>query len=254
MSAVLLERSEGVAELVLNRPEKRNALGFAEMDELQARLAEVAAGDCGALLLRGAGPAFCAGRDLAGFDFDSEDSEAVLAERVNPLVAALRGLDIPTLAAVQGPCLGLGFGLAMAVDIVYAADDARLGSPFRSIGFVLDSGGHQALAERIGRHRAAELIFTGRLVSGREAAAMGLVNGSLGGTRLLPALRAMARQIAAGPRLAFAESKRILRAGGDFETMAAAEAAAQGRAMLTADAREGIAAFLEKRKPRFTGR
>ncbi len=248
---IRLDRDGAVATIVLNRPDKRNALTLEHLALFHRRLDQAADARC--LVLRGEGAAFCAGRDLAGVDPATDDARAVLAEHVNPLCARLAGLDMPVVAAVQGACLGLGLGLAMAADLVLVADDALIGSPFRAIGCVLDSGAHFALAERIGRHRAAELIFTGRLISGREAARLGLVNQAVGRNRLLAQVQALAADIADGPSLAFAESKRILRLG-DPAAMMQAEAEAQGRIMRTADAGEGISAFLARRRPTFTGR
>jgi 2-(1,2-epoxy-1,2-dihydrophenyl)acetyl-CoA isomerase len=250
---VRLDIADGVAEIVLDRPRKGNSLDLRHVALLRRRIDAAVAARVGCILFRGEGEAFCAGRDLAGFDFEAEDSYEVLADHVNPLCACIRELRVPTLAVVQGACLGLGFGIAMAMDIIYAADDARLGSPFRTIGCALDSGGHHALMERVGRHRAAELIFTGRLIDGREAERIGLVNGAMGKARLLAFGRATARRIASGPRLAFAESKVILAAGGSFDAMAEMEALAQGRLSKTRDMREGITAFIEKRTPNFIG-
>jgi enoyl-CoA hydratase/carnithine racemase len=163
----------------------------------------------------------------------------------------------PTVAAVQGPCLGTGLGLALACDLLFAAEDAKLGSPFARIGAVPDSGAHLAFVERLGPHRALELIYTGRLVSGAEAAAWGLVNAAFPTDQLLDHARATARQIASGPMYAFLESKRLVRRLRDERlTIAqalAAEAQAQGRAALTDDYAEGMRAFQEKRNPVFRG-
>jgi len=159
---------------------------------------------------------------------------------------------------VHGACLGTGLGLALACDVMYAADDARIGSPFARIGAVLDSGAHAALVSRIGPHRTLELVYTGRLLSGREAAEWGLVNRSVAGADLVRRTREMARTIARGPTAAFLESKRLVGLIADSSPspleLLAAEAAAQGRASRTHDYQDGITAFLEKRKPTFTGR
>jgi len=128
-----------------------------------------------------------------------------------------------------------------------------LGSPFAALGCVLDSGGHYWLASRIGRHRAAELIFAGRMLSGREAAAIGLVNRSVGARDLASAAHALARDIAAGPTAAFRASKTILGLPAIMEEVLAMEAAAQGAALASADGQEGMRAFREKRRPLFVG-
>jgi enoyl-CoA hydratase/carnithine racemase len=255
---VLLTLEDGVAELVLNRPDKMNAMNDEMVRELNESFDTVDAGGVRAFLVRGEGRAFCSGRDLAGADPLHEDGEAILRDVFNPLMARVAGMAVPTIAAVHGACLGTGLGLALACDVVYAADDARIGSPFARIGAVLDSGAHAAFVARVGPHRALELVYTGRLLSGREAAEWGLVNRSVAGADLVRRVRELAGTIARGPTAAFLESKRMVREilGGSppLATVLAAEAAAQGRASRTHDYQEGITAFQEKRKPAFTGR
>ncbi len=114
----------------------------------------------------------------------------------------------PTFAAVHGACLGAGLGLALGCDVVYVADDAKIGSPFARIGAVLDSGGHSFFVSRLGTHRALELIYTGRLLSGIEAAQLGLVNRSMPKDSLVAETRKVAAQVAQGPTAAFMQSKR----------------------------------------------
>jgi 2-(1,2-epoxy-1,2-dihydrophenyl)acetyl-CoA isomerase len=255
--AVLLTIDGGVAELVLNRPDKMNAMNRAMVDGIIESLDAAEQAGARALLVRGEGRAFCSGRDLADADPLHEDGEAVLRDVFNPMLERMAGIGVPTIAAVQGAALGTGLGLALACDIVYAADDARIGSPFARIGAVLDSGAHAAFVSRVGAHRALELIYTGRLLSGREAAEWGLVNRSVAGADLVRRTREMAAAIARGPTSAFLESKRLIRSITDgavaFADVLAAEAAAQGRASRTHDYQDGISAFQEKRKPSFTG-
>jgi 2-(1,2-epoxy-1,2-dihydrophenyl)acetyl-CoA isomerase len=255
--AVLLTIEAGVAELVLNRPDKMNAMNLAMVHGISESLDAAEQAGARALLVRGEGRAFCSGRDLADADPLHEDGEAVLRDVFNPMLERMAGIGVPTIAAVQGAALGTGLGLALACDIVYAADDARIGSPFARIGAVLDSGAHAAFVSRVGAHRALELIYTGRLLSGREAAEWGLVNRSVAGADLVRRTREMAAAIARGPTSAFLESKRLVRSIADgaaaFADVLAAEAAAQGRASRTHDYQDGISAFQEKRKPSFTG-
>jgi enoyl-CoA hydratase/carnithine racemase len=254
---VLLTIDGGVAEIVLNRPDKLNAMNLAMVHEIDESLDAVEQAGARALLVRGEGRAFCSGRDLADADPLHEDGEAVLRDVFNPLIERMAGLAVPTIAAVHGACLGTGLGLALACDIVYAADDARVGSPFARIGAVLDSGAHAAFVSSVGPHRALELVYTGRLLSGREAAEWGLVNRSVAGADLVRRARELAVSIARGPTSAFLESKRLVRAITDgapsLAHVLAAEAAAQGRASRTHDYQDGISAFQEKRKPTFTG-
>jgi 2-(1,2-epoxy-1,2-dihydrophenyl)acetyl-CoA isomerase len=254
---VLLTMDGGVAELVLNRPEKMNAMNAAMVREILESLDTVESSGARAFLVRGEGRAFCSGRDLADADPLHEDGEAILRDQFNPLMERLAGLAVPSIAAVHGACMGTGLGLALACDLMYAADDARIGSPFARIGAVLDSGAHAGFVARLGAHRALELIYTGRLLSGREAADWGLVNRSVAGADLVRRTRELAGTIARGPTAAFLESKRIVRRISDealsLTEVLVAEAAAQGRASRTHDYQDGIAAFQEKRKPSFTG-
>jgi 2-(1,2-epoxy-1,2-dihydrophenyl)acetyl-CoA isomerase len=255
---VLLSVENGVAELVLNRPDKMNAMNLAMVHDLAEALNKAESDGARALLVRGEGRAFCSGRDLADADPLHEDGEAILRDIFNPLLERMATIAIPSIAAVQGACLGTGLGLALACDIVYTADDARIGSPFARIGAVLDSGAHAAFVSRVGPHRALELVYTGRLLSGREAEQWGLVNRSVAGADLLRRARELAASIARGPTAAFLESKRIVRTILDvhpsYRELLAEEAAAQGRASRTHDYKDGISAFQEKRRPSFTGR
>jgi 2-(1,2-epoxy-1,2-dihydrophenyl)acetyl-CoA isomerase len=257
MRTVRIEVRQGVAEVVLHRPEKLNAVNPAMVEDLHAAITHAEDAGVRALVLRGDGRGFCAGRDLADAEPGAEDAEAILAD-MNPLFSRLSQYPAPTFAAVHGAALGVGLGLALACDVVYAAEDAKLGSPFARIGAVLDSGGHHYFVQRLGSHRALELIYTGRLLSGREAAAWGLVNAATAGEELLDSVRAMAAAVASGPTAAFLLSKRLVRRiedeGVALDGVLAAEAKAQGEASRTHDYAEGIGAFQEKRPPTFTGR
>jgi 2-(1,2-epoxy-1,2-dihydrophenyl)acetyl-CoA isomerase len=256
--AVDLTIGDSLAEIVLNRPDKLNAINEAMAKELVAAFDRVEGAAVRALLLRGEGAGFCAGRDLADADPGNEDAEAILEGMVNPIIKRIAAFPVPTFAAVHGACLGVGLGMALACDVVYCADDAKIGSPFARIGAVLDSGGHSFFAARLGLHRALELIYTGRLLSGVEAAQWGLTNQSLPREKLLEHTRSVAAQVANGPTAAFAQSKRLMRrideeALGLFAVLRC-EAQAQGAAGKTADYKEGIGAFQQKRAPRVVGR
>ena len=254
---ILVERDGDVAELVLNRPERRNALDGPSRAALASALDELDKNPPRALLLRGEGKGFCAGRDLSDAEPLTEDGEAILAA-MNPIIARLHGLRCPTVAAVQGPALGFGLGLALACDMVVVGESARIGSPFAAIGCVLDSGSHLFLTSRIGPARTLELVYTGRFLSGAEAVEWRIANAVHPDDELLGAARALAATLAAGPTEAFLLSKdlvaRIAGGGLTLHEVLAAEAAAQGAASRTHDYGEGITAFLEKRKPAFTGR
>jgi enoyl-CoA hydratase/carnithine racemase len=246
-----------VAEIVLNRPDKMNALNDAMLEQLNGRLGEAEAAHARALVIRGEGPGFCAGRDLAEADPGNEDAEAILKEIFNPLFARIASFPAPTFAAVHGACLGAGLGIALACDVVYVSEDAKIGSPFARIGAVLDSGGHSFFVSRLGAHRALELIYTARFLNGGEAEAWGLVNRQVPRAELVQTVRAMAAAVAKGPTAAFLESKRLVRRIGEeglgLSSVLSAEARAQGAVARTNDYREGITAFNQKRAPKFTG-
>jgi 2-(1,2-epoxy-1,2-dihydrophenyl)acetyl-CoA isomerase len=254
---ILLERDGDVAELVLNRPERRNALDAPSRAELASALDELEKNPPRAVLLRGEGKGFCAGRDLSDAEPLTEDGEAIL-RAMNPIVARLNGLRCPTVAAVQGAALGFGLGLALACDLLVVGESAKIGSPFAAIGAVLDSGSHLFLCSRIGPARTLELVYTGRFLSGAEAVEWGIANSVHPDDELLGAARTLAATIAAGPTATFMLSKdivaRIASDGLSLDEVLAAEAAAQGAASRTHDYGEGITAFQEKRKPTFIGR
>ncbi len=247
-----------VAEIVLNRPDKMNALNEAMVTELGAALDRAEQAQVRAMVLRGEGPGFCAGRDLAQADPGNEDAEAIIQSSFNPLIRRVADFPAPTFAAVHGPCLGVGLGLALACDVVYVAEDLKIGSPFGRIGAVLDSGGHWFFVERLAAHRALELIYSGRLLSGPEAAQWGLVNACIPRAELVEKVRALAATVAKGPTSAFMESKRIVKMIGEeglgLVDVLNLEARAQGAAGRTEDYREGISAFQQKRAPNFSGR
>jgi enoyl-CoA hydratase/carnithine racemase len=253
---ILLEREGDAAELVLNRPERRNALDGPSRAALVEALDELEKNPPRALLLRGEGKGFCAGRDLSDAEPLTEDGEAIMAA-MNPTIARLHALQCPTVAAVQGAALGFGLGLALACDLLLVGEGAKIGSPFAAIGAVLDSGSHLFLCSRIGPTRTLELVYTGRFLSGAEAVEWGIANSVHSDDDLLGAARALTATIAAGPTAAFLLSKnlvgRITDGGLTLDEVLAAEAAAQGAASRTHDYGEGMTAFQEKRKPAFTG-
>jgi 2-(1,2-epoxy-1,2-dihydrophenyl)acetyl-CoA isomerase len=255
--SVVLELADGIAHLRLNRPQVRNALRADDVALLHRMLDQIEHLSARAVVLSGEGPAFCAGRDLSDADPANEDARAILADTYNPLLSRIHYFAVPTFAAVHGACLGVGLGLALACDVAIVADGARLGSPFARIGAVLDSGGHHHLVRRLGEHRARELIYTGRLLTGTEAAQWGLVNRAVPDDRLLDEVLATARKVAAGPTQAFRLSRSLAHRVTDeclsFDAVLAAESDAQWLASHTHDYTEGITAFQHKREPRFTG-
>ncbi|WP_431218581.1 enoyl-CoA hydratase/isomerase family protein [Leifsonia xyli] len=253
-----LDVTDGIARITLNAPSRLNALGPSDLQELAAAYASAADAGVRALVLRGEGRSFCAGRDIAGVDPATDDVSGYLDGLVTPLLQQIAAFPAPTFAAAQGACLGVGLGLLIATDVVYVAEDAKVGSPFAALGAALDSGGHWLLVSRLGPHRALDLIYSGRLLSGAEAVAGGLFSRVLPAASLQDEVDAAATAAASGATQAFVASKRIvagLRDGSlDLWSSVAAENAAQTVLRDTADYREGFRAFQEKRKPGFTGR
>lgn len=253
-----LDIADGIARITLDAPERLNALGPDDLRALDAAYAEAEAAGVRALVLRGEGRAFCAGRDIAGVDPATDDVSGYLDGLVTPLLRRIAAFPAPTFAAAQGACLGVGLGLLTATDVVYIAEDAKVGSPFAALGAALDSGGHWLLVSLLGPHRALDLIYSGRLISGAEAVAGGLFSRALPADALRAEVDAAAAAAASGATRAFLASKRIvsgLRDGSlDFWGSVAAENAAQAALRDTDDYREGFRAFQEKRKPGFTGR
>ncbi|MCQ9165080.1 MULTISPECIES: enoyl-CoA hydratase/isomerase family protein [unclassified Arthrobacter] len=257
-----LSIADGVAEIVLNAPQKLNALNETALGELGAAYGEAAeaasAGAVRALVLRGEGRAFCAGRDIAGVDGATDDVSGYLDGLLVPLMQKMGAFPAPTFAAAQGACLGVGLGLLVATDVVYVAETAKIGSPFANLGATLDSGGHWLFTERLGTHRTLDLIYTAELISGTEAVASGLFSRARPAGELLDFTRAAAAKAANGPTRAFNASKALVARIRDERLglwdAVVRENEAQAALSRTADYLEGFAAFTAKRKPDFTGR
>jgi 2-(1,2-epoxy-1,2-dihydrophenyl)acetyl-CoA isomerase len=250
------ELSDGVATITLNRPESLNALNSKMRGELLAALKAAGRDDAvRAVVITGEGRAFCSGADLRGGSGERAFRRVLTAE-YNPLITAVRELPKPVVAAVNGVAAGAGMSLALACDLVYAADDARFVLAFLRIGLVPDSGLTRTLVRALGRHRAAALIFSGEPLGAVEAQAVGLVNGVVPADQLSATVRAAAVSLASGPTAAIGLAKRAINHAEDAlaSESLAMEAALQELAGRTQDHAEGIAAFGEKREPRFIGR
>jgi enoyl-CoA hydratase/carnithine racemase len=211
-----------------------------------------------ALVLRGEGRAFCAGRDISAVDPRTDDVLGYLGRLVTPLLRRMSAFPAPTYAVAHGACLGVGLGLLIATDVVYVADTAKIGSPFANLGATLDSGGHALFVERLGAHRTLDLIYSGRLMSGAEAVASGMFSQVFPADEVTDATVQAATRAATGATQAFLASKELVRQLRDERLglwdSVAAENAAQAALCATADYREGFEAFQQKRKPTFTGR
>jgi enoyl-CoA hydratase len=257
METLLVERGEKIATLTLNRPEKLNALNQDLLASLGRALAALAQDPPRAVVLTGAGDkAFSAGVDIGELSQMTVAEAKRRSDLGHAICAAIELLPCPVIAAVGGIAVGGGCELSLACDFIYASERAKLGEPEVNIGVIPGFGGTQRLARRVGIGRARELVYTGAIVDAQRALAMGWVNAVVPHEELLPRARAVAEQIAEKPPLAIAQAKRVLLRGVAGDLTAANELEAQAFAGLfgTEDQREGMRAFLEKRKPGFVGR
>lgn len=252
--AVRLSYDSGIAEILLDRPEARNALRGEDWLALRDAALDVARSEARAVVIRGAGHNFCAGFDVSEISPSKTDAFAVIDGQVNPALKALRAVPVPVIAAVEGACVGGGFGIAAACDIVLCSQNAKLGSPYSAIGIMCDAGLHTFLRDTLGYQRAAYLIFTGKLLSAEDAKALGLCAEIFSDETFDSSARAFAERLAAGPTMALAMSKRILRHAGDDMAGMEMEAIGQARVFASEDAEAGISAFLAKTRPSFKGR
>ncbi len=250
--------ADGVATITLDRPEVLNSLNARMRRELTAALAQ-ASQEARAILLTGAGRAFCAGQDLGDArDVASVDLESLILEEYAPLVRAIAEAPVPVVAAVNGVAAGAGANLALAADLVLAGHSAQFLQAFARIGLIPDAGGSYLLPRLIGRARAMGLCLLAEPLDAGKAADWGLIWAAVPDAELDAAALAIARRLAAGPTVAFRLLKTAMRGAGPAETtladQLALEARLQGEAGRSRDFQEGVAAFLEKRPPRFEGR
>jgi 2-(1,2-epoxy-1,2-dihydrophenyl)acetyl-CoA isomerase len=250
------EKDAGVLTLILDRPDALNALNTELRTALLSAMKGAARDDTvRAVVLTGAGRGFCAGADLRGGSGERQFRRVLTAE-YNPLIEAIRGLPKPVVAAVNGVAAGAGMSLALACDLVVAAEGARLVPAFARIGLVPDSGLARTLVRALGRHRAFEILMGERHLHAEDAQALGLVAAVVPAEALAETARALAERLAAGPTRGIGLTKRLLAAAEDdlLSDSLAAEAALQELAGRTEDHAEGVAAFAEKRDPQFSGR
>jgi 2-(1,2-epoxy-1,2-dihydrophenyl)acetyl-CoA isomerase len=255
-TTIRLEVADGVATLTLNRPDSLNALNADMRRELLAAVKSFARDEAvRAVILTGAGRGFCSGADLRAGS-DERQFRRVLESEYNPLMRAIRDLPKPVIAAVNGVAAGAGVSLGLACDLVYAAEDARFIQAFVRIGLVPDSGSTRTLVRALGRHRAAQLIFSGEPLSADEAHAAGLVNAVVPGDDLVAAAQDAGARLAQAPTRAIGYAKRLINAAEDatLDESLRLEAGLQELAGRTQDHAEGVAAFAEKREPHFVGR
>ncbi|PPS67203.1 MULTISPECIES: enoyl-CoA hydratase/isomerase family protein [Streptomyces] len=259
--AVLHTTTDQVLSLTLNRPESLNALTPGQREEIIRLMAEASAtAEVRAVVITGAGRGFCSGADLRGAGTPGKrlagDVARTLRTGAQRLIAAVLDCEKPVIAAVNGTAAGLGAHLAFACDLVLAAESARFVEVFVRRGLVPDGGGAYLLPRLVGPQRAKELMFFGDALTAPDAERLGLVNRVVPDEELQKTARAWAERLAAGPTRALALTKQLVNASLDTDRAAAfaAEAAAQEINMTTADAREGMRSFVERRSAEFGGR
>jgi 2-(1,2-epoxy-1,2-dihydrophenyl)acetyl-CoA isomerase len=258
---VLWEQSEGLGRIILNRPDSLNAWTAQFGEELkQVVTGEAADSSVRAVLVTGAGRGFSSGADLkAGFEPHPEDGlpdvGKELHEIYHPVIAGIRRLEKPVVAAVNGPSVGIGCSLALACDLVLAAESAFFGLAFVNIGLMPDGGSTLFVPAAVGKARAFEMALLGERVPADQALEWGLVNHVYPDDRLMGEAEQLAGRLAEGPTRSYAGSKRALNRMiyPDLDRQLELEADLQHELARTADFMEGVGAFVEKRDPAFAG-
>ena len=256
---VLVETHGDWMQITLNRPDKLNCLNKSMHLALRAALQQAHDQAARAVLITGAGRGFCAGQDLGdrrpGTSDWPPDLQQTLNDYFNPNIKLITSLPAPVICAVNGVAAGAGMSIALACDMVLAADSASFIQSFSKIGLVPDAGSSWILPRRVGMARAMGLALTATPLSATDAEAWGLIWKRYEDDALLQAARAMAEQLASGPTAAFASTKMLMQraATADIETQLDHEARAQKLCATSTDYTEGVRAFLDKRAPRFTG-
>ncbi len=251
---VLHDRRDGYAVLTLNRPHRLNAFTEVVHAHLKAALEACAdEADCRAVILTGAGRAFCAGQDLADgdptIDFSDPDLGLTLETYYNPLIRLMRAMDKPIVAAVNGPAVGAGANIALSCDIVLAARSAYFQQVFTNIGLIPDAGGTWWLTRHLGEARAKGLALTAERLPAEKAEAWGLIWKAVDDAALMGEAEALAKRLADGPARAYALTKQAIQLASvnSLDEQLDAERELQRKAGRSDDFKEGVAAFLEKR-------
>jgi len=250
------EIGDGVAVIALNRPEVMNALNAQMRAELRHALAAAGAASR-VVVITGTGRAFCSGQDLGDrATVASLNLEQVLRDEYEPLLRAIVDCPVPVIAAVNGAAAGAGANLALAADVVIAAESAAFVQAFSRIGLMPDAGGTWMLPRLVGQARAMGAALFAERIPARQAADWGMIWEAVPDAEFDACWRARARHLAEGPSVAYGHIRRVMRDswGNDLESQLALEARLQGECGQTRDFREGVVAFLEKRPAKFEGR
>jgi 2-(1,2-epoxy-1,2-dihydrophenyl)acetyl-CoA isomerase len=255
---LLVSLENGVKRITFHNPSRRNSIDSAAIKRFAEVIAESADDGTRVVVITGSGDSFCAGADLQSLsagDVANNDVTASLREGVNPGVLAMRALPKPIIARVHGHAAGVGCNYALASDIIIASDQAFFGQVFIKIGLMPDGGGTYFLPRLVGYNKAFELMATGDPISSQEALALGMINRVVPADQLDATVDSLAARLANAPGLALARIKAGLINGIQSDLAAALEfeAVNQGDCFRSQDFKEGVAAFLEKRKAAFTG-
>ncbi|MDO5657404.1 MAG: enoyl-CoA hydratase-related protein [Paracoccus sp. (in: a-proteobacteria)] len=245
---------DGIATLMLNRPAVMNALSSRMRAEITEALTTIS-DDVRCVVMTGAGAAFCSGQDLTDAAA-AADIEGTLRREYEPMLRAVTECRSPVIAAVNGVAAGAGANLALSADVVIAVESAAFVQAFTKIGLIPDAGGTWSLPRMVGQARALGMMMFADKIPAAQAAEWGMIWQAVPEADFVATVTARARALADGPTGAFLSVRELVRASAtnSLDVQLEAEAAAQGRAGRSADFREGVAAFLEKRAPRFTGR
>lgn len=259
MGAILTNFQDGVFEIILNRPEKINALNVELAQDLSQAVAEAKNNpDVRAVLVYGNGRGFCAGGDLKDFGIDVSNPLEVkeFLQVGHEGILGLFNMEKPVICAVHGPAVGAGCNLAFACDLIIAEQDAIFSELFSKVGVIPDFGGLYFLPQKVGMHVASELIFTGKKLTAKEAKDYGLINEVTEDGKAIERARELAKNLAKGPTKAFGIAKRIMHQAPylSLEDMLELEAYGQAVVFQSEDFKEGQAAFIEKREPKFKGK
>jgi len=255
--SILIERRDGIAMVTLNRPEKLNALNEEMYTQLTEGFDVLAADDTvRAVIVTGAGRGFCSGSDVGGMLKSDLVSGRARLQRRHRMIRNLVNIEKPVIAAVRGPVAGIGFSMALACDLIVAAESAKFSQIFKNIGLIPDGGAVYFLTQRLGIARAKELVYTARMLPAREALAWGVVSRVVTDDQLDETAHALAAEFAGSATHALALAKKMFQSmyTPSLEALLEVESLSQGLARLTEDHREGVTAFREKRRAHFTGR